>query len=93
MTDGSLVERRIIDDTTILDAYSASLVDLYADGNKQLLVNNHETDDDTNGIWAYTFPKDGDLMNGEFEKKTIATGFKNVFSLMIPAMSPGFPYA
>ena len=32
-------------------------------------------------------------MNGEFTKMTIATGFDNAFSLTVPGMSPGFPYA
>lgn len=43
LTDGSLVDSRIIDDSTILAAYSVALVDLNNDGKKQLLVNNHET--------------------------------------------------
>jgi hypothetical protein len=93
LTDGSLVESRTIDGDTILDAYTVALVDLNADGQKQLLVNNHETSSKTNGIWAYTLPEDNDLMNGEFTKMTIATGFKNAFSLTVPNMSPGFPYA
>ena len=89
--DGSLVDSRIIDDTTILSAYSASMVDLNGDGKRQLLVNNHEKDKNTNGIWAYEMPKD--LMTGDYTKYTIATGFKNKFSLTVPGMSPGFPYA
>ena len=93
MTDGTLVDSRIIDDSTILAAYSIALVDLNGDGNKELLVNNHETKESTNGIWAYTLPEDGDLMNGEFVKKTIATNFNVVFNLFVPQMSPGFPYA
>merc|ERR1712087_491185 len=56
--DGSLVASRTIDDSTILDAYSVALVDLNGDGSKQLLVNNHEKDDATNGIFAYTVPSD-----------------------------------
>jgi len=54
-------------------------------------MNNHEKDSKTNGIWAYTVPED--LMTGEFAKYTITTGFKNAFSLTVPNMSPGFPYA
>ena len=34
------------------------MVDLNADGNRQLMVNNHETKSKLNGIWAYEFPKD-----------------------------------
>ena len=55
------------------------------------MVNNHQKDEKTNGIWAYTVPDD--LMTGTFEKNTLATGFKNAFNLFIPGMSPGFPYA
>ena len=93
LTDGTLVESRTIDDSTIRSAYSIQLVDLNADGKKQLLVNNHETKSKYSGIWAYTLPEDGDLMNGEYDKMTIATGYKPVFSLLIPQMAPGFPYA
>jgi len=32
-------------------------------------------------------------MTGEFTRSAIATGFKNKFSLTIPNMAPGFPYA
>lgn len=32
-------------------------------------------------------------MSGEFTRSTIATGFKNKFSLTVPNMAPGFPYA
>jgi len=93
LTDGTLVESRMIDDGSILAAYSVALVDLNQDGKKELLVNNHEKSKKTNGIWAYTLPEDGDLMTGDFTKMTIATGFDTVFSLMVPAMAPGFPYA
>lgn len=55
------------------------------------MVNNHEKDNDTNGIWAYSFPTD--WMTGTFTKSTLAHGFKNKFSLTVPNMSPGFPYA
>ena len=91
LKDGTLIESRVIDDTT-LAAYSVELVDLNNDGKQQLLVNNHEKSSKKNGIWAYELPSNGDLFNGEFTKKTIETGFNTVFSL-IPAMSPGFPYA
>ena len=89
--DGSLIGKRIIDDSTILSAYQAIRVDLNGDGKYQLLVNNHEKDEKTNGVWAYTIPDD--LMNGTFEKYTLASDFKNAFNLFVPGMSPGFPYA
>lgn len=89
LKDGSLVESRIIDDNT-LHAYSVQLVDLNGDGKKELLMNDHEKDNKKTGIWAYTVPED--IMTGTFEKYTIATGFKNAFSLTVPNMAPGFPY-
>jgi len=55
------------------------------------LINNHEKDEKTNGVYAYTVPDD--LMTGTFEKYTLASGFKNAFSLFVPGMAPGFPYA
>ena len=88
---GELVEGRTIDDTTILDAYSVALTDLNGDGKKELLVNNHEKDDKTAGVFAYTVPSD--IMTGDFTKYTIANDFKNAFSLTVPNMAPGFPYA
>ena len=89
--DGSLIQSKTIDDTNILSAYNVAMVDLNNDGNRQLLVNNHETDDSKNGIWAYEFPKDP--MNDEWTRKTIASNFHNAFSLTVPNMSPGFAYA
>ena len=55
------------------------------------MVNNHEKDEKTNGVWAYTIPDD--IMTGTFEKYTLADDFKNAFSLFVPGMAPGFPYA
>lgn len=87
--DGTLVDSRLIDDT-ILSAYSVSYTDLNGDGIKELMVNNHEKDDSTNGIWAYEMPTY--WMTGDFKKRTIATDFKNAFSITVPNMAPGFPY-
>jgi hypothetical protein len=64
--------------------------DINDDGSKELIVNNHETDDSTNGIWAYHFPSD--WMKGEFTRTQLASGFKNKKSLLVPNMAPGFPY-
>lgn len=87
--DGTLVDSRVID-TEILSAYSVTFADINGDGTPELMVNNHETDDATNGIWAYTPPKY--WMTGDWEKHTIATDFKNKFSIAVPNMAPGFPY-
>ena len=88
--DGTLVDSRIIEDGTILSAYSVTYADINGNGDMELMVNNHEKSDKTNGIWAYTFPSK--WMTGDFEKHTLATGFKNAFSITVPNMAPGFPY-
>lgn len=87
--DGSYVDSRLIDDE-ILSAYQVTYADLNGDGIKELMVNNHETDDSTNGIWSYDMPDD--WMTGEYTKHTLATNFKNAFSITVPNMAPGFPY-
>ena len=89
--DGSLVQSKVIDDGTIMSAYNVSLVDLNGDGKKELLVNNHETKDKDDGIWAYPFPNDP--MNDDWTRFTVASDFKNAFSLAVPNMAPGFAYA
>lgn len=89
LNGGSLVESRIIDNTT-LNAYSVQLVDLNSDGTKQLVMNNHQKEQADNGIWAYTVPSN--LMTGNFNKYPITTGFKNARSFTVPNMAPGFPY-
>lgn len=89
--DGSLVASRTIDDSEIGSAYNVSLVDLNGDGNRQLMVNNHETKNKNTGIWAYEFP--ADLMNDDWTRYPLATGFHNAFSITVPNMSPGYGYA
>ena len=74
----------------ILSAYSVTYADINNDGVKELMVNNHEKDNASNGIWVYEFPDD--WMTGAFKKHTIAAGFKNKFSIAVPNMAPGFPY-
>ena len=71
--DGSLVQSKVIDDSEILSAYNVAMVDLNGDGNKELLVNNHETKDSEDGIWAYPFPKDP--MNDDWTRYTVASNF------------------
>lgn len=89
--DGSLVATKVIDDTNILSAYNVTMVDLNSDGNRQLMVNNHETKDEQTAIFAYEFPKD--LMNDDWNQVTLASNFHNAFSIFVPQMSPGFAYA
>lgn len=89
LTDGSLVDKRIIDDTEIKHAYAAELVDLNGDGKKQLLANNWEKKG--NGVWAYTVPDD--LINGTFEKFTIATDFDISWKYALFTIGgPGYHY-
>jgi len=88
--DGSLVGSKVIDDGAILSAYSVTYADINGDGVKELIVNNHEKDTKSNGIWAYTMPTD--WMSGTYIKTNLASGFSNKFSLLIPNMAPGFPY-
>lgn len=89
--DGTLMQSKTIDDSEILSAYGVSMVDLNNDGNRQLLVNNHQTSDKKNGVWAYEFP--ADPFNDDWTRKTIATNFHNAFSMTFTNMSPGFAYA
>ena len=89
--DGSLVDSKVIDDELIHSAYGVSLVDLNSDGNRQLLVNNHETVDADDGVWAYNFPTDP--FNDNWTRNPIALDFHNAFSLTVPNMAPGFAYA
>jgi len=89
--DGSLVGSKVIDDGAILSAYSVTYADINGDGVKELIVNNHEKDTKSNGIWAYTMPTD--WMSGTYIKTNLASGFSNKFSLLIPNMAPGFPYS
>jgi len=87
-----LVQQRVIDNTTILHAYVPSIVNLDNKKNEmQLMVNNHEKDEKTNGVFAYSRPKN--IWKDEWPKTTLASGFKNAFSIFVPGMSPGFPYA
>ena len=69
---GKLVSSRILEDDNGR-MKSAQMVDLNGDGKKQLLFNNYEYAAKDNGIWAYTIPDD--LMNGEFKRYDITTGF------------------
>lgn len=89
--DGKLLRSRVID-STIDQAYSVKYLDIDGDGKHELLVNNHETDNSKAAIFLYDIPADGDLFNGAYNRRVIADGFKNAFSLFIPNMCPGFPY-
>jgi len=91
--DGTLMDSKVIDDGAIQNAYSVTIVDLNGDGQDYLMVNNHEKDEDANGIWAYKMPKTKNMWKDDaWEKTQIASHFVNAFNLFIPGMSPGFPY-
>ena len=83
------IKEEPIDDTEIKHAYAAELVDLNGDGKKQLLANNWEKKG--NGVWAYTVPDD--LINGTFEKFTIATDFDISWKYALFTIGgPGYHY-
>merc|ERR1719329_598805 len=91
--DGTLVDSRTIDDQ-IGHAYSVRYSDLNGDGHKELLVSNHESDENINGVWAYETPKD--WMKDEWAKRTIATNFKPVKGGVFDHSNPmalGFAYS
>jgi hypothetical protein len=56
------------------------------------MVNNHEKDEDTNGIWAYKMPAASKMWTDDWPRTQIASHFVNAFNLFVPGMSPGFPY-
>ena len=88
LTDGELIDSKIID-SDIGSAYAADLVDLNGDGKKQLLANNWQKKH--NGLWAYTVPDD--IINGTYEKHTIAKDFKISSDYNILEIAgPGYHY-
>jgi len=87
---GALKNQRTID-SSIDQAYSVKYVDIDGDGEEELLVNNHESDNKKAALFLYYVPQD-DLFEGQFVKHVIASGFKNAFSLTGMNMCPGFPY-
>ena len=97
-TPGQLLDSRIFDSNTIAlggyepkRSYQVSVVDLNGDGNKQLLFNNWEQDENVNGIWAYEIP--ADPYNDAFVKYPIALGFKMSWKYWLTGISgPGYPF-
>lgn len=88
---------RVIDDT-IGRVFAVDIVDLDGDGNEELLVTNHVSNESISGVFAYELPPraaDGtrDLEGGNFTKHVLTRGFKTKFSLLPGAASPGFAYA
>jgi len=63
---------------------------LMGDGRSQLLVTNHDHNEEVARVVAYEIPED--LMTGTFVKHVLASGFKTKFSLTPGAASPGFAY-
>jgi hypothetical protein len=67
------------------------MVDIDSNGKAKLMVSNHESDDSKSAVFSYVLPDD--LFKGDYIRKTIGSGFKNAWSLTVPSMSPGYPYA
>lgn len=55
-----------------------------------LLVTNHESDENKASVFVYQIPLDP--IKGKYERKLIAFGFKPVFNLLTPNAAPGFAY-
>eukprot|EP00347_Sterkiella_histriomuscorum_P005215 403357452 len=89
--NGGKVMNQALIDGTLDQVYSVQYLDIDGDGKHELLVNNHETDNKKAGVFLFDVPTD--LFKGNYTRKTIASGFKNAFSLTVPNMCPGFPYA
>lgn len=87
---GKVLNQKLIDGT-LDQVYSVQYLDINGDGNFELLVNNHESDNSKAGVFLFDVPTE--IFNGNYTRKTIASGFKNAFSLTVPNMCPGFPYA
>jgi len=88
--DGTFIDSRVIDDDDFGSAYSIKMVELNGDGKKQLLAHNWQRSEDDTRVYAYTVPDD--LMEGEFEKFTVAKNFDPVWNLWGSNRSPSFPY-
>lgn len=82
-------KRRVFDDT-MGHPYSTHYTTISKGAKPQILVNNHEEEDAKTAVYVYDVPED--LMNGEFKRTKIASGFKNAFNLFVPNMAPGFCY-
>ena len=76
-------------DVTIGPAFCVSVVDLNADGTKDLLVSNHE-DDAGGSVYGYEIPQD--VLRGSYTRHQIATDFP-VTEKGSNQAAPGFVYA
>lgn len=66
-------------------------MDIDSNGQAKLMVSNHESDDTKAAVFSYVLPDD--LFKGDYKRATIGSGFKNAWSLTVPSMAPGYPYA
>ena len=79
----------IIIDDTIGSVEDVQIVDLFKNGKKQLLVNNHLADGNKNGVFIYEFPDNFPYgSNKTFIKHQIASGFNTTGGVGVGA--PGF---
>lgn len=90
---GEQTAYRVIDDNLGLP-FAANLDDLDGDGQKELIVSNHQ-DDETEikaAVFAYEVPWD-DLINGEFKRHTLIYHPSTIKRPASGVGSPGFAYA
>eukprot|EP01084_Bolivina_argentea_P163439 284337_1 len=77
----------VLIDDTIGPVYDVEIVDIFKNGKKQLLVNDHEANGSTNGVFLYEFPDDFPNSNS-FVKHQIAANFNTSGGVGVGA--PGF---
>lgn len=74
LTNASVMFNRTID-ATCGPLEGISVVDLNSDGKKQLLINNHNSPAANTALYAYAFPANGDILNGNYTRHTLASDF------------------
>merc|ERR1712228_94469 len=77
----------IIIDDSIGPVYDVKIVDMFKNGKRQLLVNDHDANASINGVWLYEYPSDWPESN-DFVKHQIASGFNTTGGVGVGA--PGF---
>ncbi|KAJ3091796.1 hypothetical protein HK102_013387 [Quaeritorhiza haematococci] len=75
-SDPAYVKVKTIDDT-IGSFFDVVYTDVNMDGKMDLLVSTHQEkhEEISGGVYAYELPPNGDFLNGEFKRHTLANGF------------------